>query len=104
MTSVIRILLKSKFISLPSSVRSLASQYRTLFGAHILNLTAKLAGSLLVRGSIFDSMFMPSARALGGMRERKSRAGFDLSEKGLKETRTSVRNRVIIAMVVEEAM
>jgi hypothetical protein len=39
---------------------------------------------------------MPSERAFGGMSERKSRAGFDRREKGLKVTRTSVRNRVIM--------
>jgi hypothetical protein len=69
---------------------------------HILNFTAKLAGSLLVRGSIFESIFMPSERALGGMSERKSRAGLERGEKGLKVTRTSVRNRVIIVTEVWE--
>lgn len=104
MTSVIRILLKSRFISLPSSVESLIGLFHIVIYIHVLNFTAKLAGSLLVRGSIFDSMFMPSERALGGMRERNNLAGFDLREKGLKETRTSVRNRVIIVMVVTEAV
>jgi len=42
---------------------------------------------------------MPSARAFGGIRERKRRAGFERGEKGLKVTRTSVRNLVIIAAV-----
>ena len=40
---------------------------------------------------------MPSERASGGMRERKRRAGFERGEKGLKVTRTSVRNLVIMA-------
>jgi hypothetical protein len=62
----------------------------------ILNLTPRLAGSLLFRGSILDSIFIPSARALGGIRERNSRAGFERGLKGLKDTRTSVRNRVIM--------
>jgi hypothetical protein len=43
-----------------------------------------------------ESIFMPSARALGGMRERKRRAGLERRAKGLKDTRTSVRNLVII--------
>jgi hypothetical protein len=66
---------------------------------YVLNFTAKLAGSLLSRGSILDSIFMPSMRAFGGMRERKSRAGFARMEKGLKVTRTSVRKRVIMVDV-----
>jgi hypothetical protein len=66
---------------------------------NVLNLTARLAGSVLVRGSILDSIFMPAARAFGGMSERKRRAGFARREKGLNFTRTSVRNRVIIAGV-----
>lgn len=69
-----------RFISLPS-----------------LNLTASVAGALLVRGNIVDSIFMPSARALGGMSDRKRRAGLERGLKGLKVTRTSVRNLVIIA-------
>lgn len=64
---------------------------------YVLNLTPKLAGSLLFRGSILDSIFMPSKRASGGIRERKRRAGLERGEKGLKDTRTSVRNRVIMA-------
>jgi hypothetical protein len=40
---------------------------------------------------------MPSERAFGGMNERKSRAGFERGENGLKVTRTSVRNLVIMA-------
>jgi hypothetical protein len=64
---------------------------------YVLNLTPRLAGSLLSRGSILDSIFMPSARAFGGINERKRRAGFERGEKGLKVTRTSVRNLVIIA-------
>jgi hypothetical protein len=67
---------------------------------HVLNFTARLAGSWLVRGSILDSIFMPSERAFGGMSERKSRAGFERREKGLKVTRTSVRNRVIMIVAV----
>jgi hypothetical protein len=43
---------------------------------------------------------MPSARAFGGMRERNSRAGLERREKGLKVTRTSVRNRVIMLAVL----
>lgn len=43
---------------------------------------------------------MPSARALGGIRDRKRRAGFERGEKGLKVTRTSVRNLVIMAATV----
>lgn len=62
----------------------------------VLNLRARLEGSLLVRGSILDSIFMPSERAFGGMSERNSRAGFERRENGLKVTRTSVRNRVIM--------
>jgi hypothetical protein len=62
-------------------------------------LTPRLAGSLLYRGSIFDSIFMPSARAFGGIKERKRRAGLERGEKGLNVTRTSVRNLVIIAAV-----
>lgn len=65
--------------------------------SYILNLTPKVAGSLLCRGSILDSIFMPSERASGGMSERKRRAGFERGEKGLKVTRTSVRNLVIMA-------
>ena len=83
-TCVMRMLLRSSFISLPS-----------------LNLTARLAGSLLSRGSILDSIFMPSWRAFGGIKERKRRAGFERGEKGLNATRTSVRNLVIIAATVE---
>ena len=64
---------------------------------YVLNLTPKLACSLLSRGSILDSIFIPSARAFGGINERKRRAGFERGEKGLKVTRTSVRNLVIIA-------
>ena len=63
---------------------------------YVLNLTASVAGSLLVRGSILDSIFMPSMRAFGGIRDRKRRAGLERMEKGLKVTRTSVRNRVIM--------
>lgn len=63
---------------------------------HVLNFKARLAGSLLLRGSILDSIFMPSDRALGGMRERNRRAGLERRLKGLKVTRTSVRNRVIM--------
>lgn len=65
----------------------------------ILNLTPRLAGSVLVRGNILDSMFMPSARAFGGMSDRNSLAGFERGLKGLKVTRTSVRNRVIMTAV-----
>jgi hypothetical protein len=43
---------------------------------------------------------MPSDRAFGGIRERNNRAGFERRENGLKVTRTSVRNRVIMAAVV----
>jgi hypothetical protein len=68
---------------------------------YVLNLTARLAGSLLSRGSILDSIFMPSWRAFGGIKERKRRAGFERGEKGLNATRTSVRNLVIIAATVE---
>jgi hypothetical protein len=64
--------------------------------AHVLNFTAKLAGSSLLRGSILDSIFIPSERAFGGMSERNNRAGFERRENGLKVTRTSVRNRVIM--------
>jgi hypothetical protein len=66
---------------------------------YVLNVTARLAGSLLLRGSIFDSTFMPFMRAFGGMSERNNRADFERREKGLNVTRTSVRNRVIIMAV-----
>jgi len=66
---------------------------------YVLNLTPRLAGSLLSRGNILDSIFIPSARAFGGISERKRRAGFERGEKGLKVTRTSVRNLVIIVAV-----
>lgn len=39
---------------------------------------------------------MPSERAFGGMSDRNRRAGFERRENGLKVTRTSVRNRVIM--------
>jgi hypothetical protein len=68
----------------------------------VLNLTPRLAGSLLSRGSILDSIFMPSARAFGGINERKRRAGLERGEKGLNVTRTSVRNLVIIAAVEKQ--
>jgi hypothetical protein len=68
---------------------------------YVLNLTPRLAGSELSRGSILDSIFMPSERALGGINERKRRAGFERGENGLKVTRTSVRNLVIIAAAEE---
>jgi len=45
-----------------------------------------------------DSIFMPSARAFGGISDRNSRAGFERGLKGLKVTRTSVRYLVIIAV------
>jgi len=63
---------------------------------HVLNFRPNVAGSLLVLGSIFVSIIMPLARAFGGIRERKRRAGFARMEKGLNLTRTSVRNRVIM--------
>jgi hypothetical protein len=114
MTSVIFILSRSRFISLPSSARNVSpilTSHSTkdspltptpqpiptnLRKVYVLNLTAKLAGSLLSRGSILDSIFMPSMREFGGMSERKSRAGLARIEKGLKVTRTSVRKRVIM--------
>jgi hypothetical protein len=68
-------------------------------GNNILNFRLKLAGSLLFLGNILEAMFMPSERAFGGMRERNNRAGFERRENGLKVTRTSVRNRVIMAAV-----
>lgn len=68
----------------------------------MLNLTPSVAGSLLVRGSILDSIFMPFARALGGISDKNSLAGFERGLKGLKVTRTSVKNRVI--MVVADVM
>jgi hypothetical protein len=67
-----------------------------IVGFVVLNFTASLAGSLLVRGSILDSIFIPSERAFGGISDRNSRAGFERRENGLKVTRTSVRNRVIM--------
>ena len=88
---------RSRFISLPSSAHIDQPVFCKLGKEDILNLTPKVAGSLLCRGSILDSIFMPSERASGGMRERKSRAGFERGEKGLKVTRTSVRNLVIMA-------
>jgi len=69
---------------------------KCIAGFNVLNFTASLAGSLLVLGSILDSIFMPSERAFGGMSDRNSRAGFERRENGLKVTRTSVRNRVIM--------
>jgi hypothetical protein len=51
---------------------------------------------LLSLGNIFDSIFIPVARAFGGIKERNSRADFERREKGLNWTRTSVRNLVII--------
>jgi hypothetical protein len=42
---------------------------------------------------------MPSERAFAGMSDRNNRAGFERREKGLKDTRTSVRNRVIMVAV-----
>jgi hypothetical protein len=65
-------------------------------GSNVLNLTPNVAISLLVRGNILCSIFMPFARASEGMRERNRRAGFERGLKGLKVTRTSVRNRVIM--------
>lgn len=62
----------------------------------ILNVTPSFAGSLLSLGSILDSIFIPDARAFGGINERNSRADFERREKGLNWTRTSVRNLVII--------
>lgn len=47
---------------------------------------------------------MPSARAFGGINERKRRAGLERGEKGLKVTRTSVRNLVIIAAVEDRGI
>ena len=65
-------------------------------GHDVLNFTSSVAGSLLARGSILDSILIPSARALGGINVRNRRADFDRGEKGLKLTRTSVKNRVNI--------
>jgi hypothetical protein len=67
-----------------------------LHHGHILNLTSKVAFSLLVRGKSLDWTLMPPARASEGMSERNSRAGFERGLKGLKATRTSVRKRVIM--------
>lgn len=64
---------------------------------YVLNFTPSVAGSLLVLGSSFDSIFIPSPRAFGGINERNRRADLDRGEKGLNFTRTSVRNRVIIS-------
>ena len=100
-TCVMRMLLRSRFISLPSSAEDVSLRSRCTEYVYVLNLTAKLAGSLLSRGSILDSIFMPSWRAFGGIKERKRRAGFERGEKGLNATRTSVRNLVIIAATVE---
>lgn len=69
-------------------------------GKHVLNLISSVALSLLVRGSSFDWTVMPLARALAGMSDRNKRAGFERGLKGLKATRTSVRNRVIMLAVV----
>jgi hypothetical protein len=67
-----------------------------LHHGHILNLTSKVAFSLLVRGKSLDWTVMPPARASEGISERNSRAGFERGLKGLKATRTSVRKRVIM--------
>lgn len=75
--------------------------YKSIARIDVLNFTSSVAGSLLVRGSILVSIFMPSARAFGGIRDRKSRAGFARGEKGLNWTRTSVRNRVIMLAIVQ---
>lgn len=46
------------------------------------------------RGRSWVVMFMPLERALGGRKERKSRAALALAEKGLKRVDTSVMKRV----------
>lgn len=53
-------------------------------------------GSVDVRGSICVVMFMPEDRAVGGRKERNSRADRARAEKGLKRVVTSVMKRVII--------
>lgn len=62
----------------------------------VLNLTFRDGGSLDVRGSRTVLMAMPDWRALGGMKERKSRADRAVGEKGLNLVVTSVMNLVII--------
>lgn len=124
MTSVIRMLLRSRFISLPSSEQwvSLLLQFKTVpsscavfscrcncycdcrqsdMGGHVLNFTPSVAFSLLVRGSIVEWTSKPLERASAGMSERNKRAGFERELKGLNATRTSVRNRVIMLAAVE---
>jgi hypothetical protein len=56
----------------------------------------RLLGSVDDRGSSCVVMFMPDERAVGGRKERKSRADLDRAEKGLKRVVTSVMKRVII--------
>lgn len=91
-------------LSLQSRISCLRLPLAWIVGSgHVLNLTPSVAGSWLFRGSIVDSIFMPSARAFGGMSDRNSRAGFERGLKGLKVTRTSVRNLVIIVGAAAEA-
>lgn len=101
---------QSMFISLPSSVTKQpksASYFNCCVGrvrwgdkgtgwGDALNLMYKLLGAADVRGSSSVVMAMPSARAPGGSRVRKSRAALARGEKGLKRVVTWVMKRVII--------
>jgi hypothetical protein len=63
---------------------------------YVLNLMRSELGSVDVRGSSCVVMDMPDARAVGGKKERNSRADRARAEKGLKRVVTSVMKRVII--------
>lgn len=84
-----------------TSGRRIFSRLRLIF-LPSLNVRSRWAGSVLDRGSIFVSIFIPSNRALGGINERNRRAGLARAENGLNLTRTSVRKRVIMVAVKEE--
>lgn len=60
-------------------------------------MTCRELGSADARGSSWVVIFMPLARAVGGRKERKTRAAFARGEKGLNRVVTSVMNRVIMA-------
>ena len=92
----------SRFISFPSSISSQHLVFSSpLFTTvshprnHSLNFNRTTLVSLDALGNSLVSIFIDD-RALGGKKERKSRAVLALGEKGLKTVETSVMNLVII--------
>lgn len=101
--SLIFIVSRSMFISLPSSARMSAMWSRKVYERNKLNLRARRPGlAASARGNIFTSIFMVLL-AFGGSMAKKLRAVLpDLGLKGEKAVLTEVKNLVIIVAARKE--